>query len=124
MSDPVSCDEVATIEDYAALDFKPWVKDEGDWVPPTNQEWAALADLHLVSLRIAWGFMFKTKQELLDAIEQLGAERFFTIVAQLQQSEDYFKGLHTVIAQANMRLLCAASAGVDVGAPADQQSSH
>lgn len=42
------------MEELAALDFTPWLRQPDGWQPPANEEWASLAKPHLVSVRLAW----------------------------------------------------------------------
>ena len=53
-----------SIPEAAALDFKPWTHDEGEWTPPSNVEWCELAAVILPPTRVAWLTMFKTAAEI------------------------------------------------------------
>src|SRR5690606_31820705 len=54
----------ACVETMAALEFQAWRHQPGEWSPPSNEEWARLANPHLVSVRLAWLSLHKSKDEL------------------------------------------------------------
>lgn len=107
MSEPPSPVEPASIDEMAALEFTPWQGHEGEWTPPTNKEWTGLANPHLVSVRLAWATLHKSKEELIAVAEQLGDKALMELVGQIGQSADWFEGMHRLLACAECRLICA-----------------
>lgn len=57
-------DPPATVEQCAAIDFEPWTHEEGEAIPPTNSEWNAMNQTHLVALRMAWYAIFGARNNL------------------------------------------------------------
>jgi hypothetical protein len=98
------------IEAMAQLDFDRWQADATGWTPPTNEEWSRLANPHLVSLRLAWLTLHKSKDELIAVTEGLGDQALMELVSQIGQSADWFEGLHKVLASAECRVMCAYAA--------------
>lgn len=99
-----------TIEDLASFDFAPWPARPGGWQPPTNDEWIALANPHLISVRLAWLTLYKSKEELANIALELGEASSAELVSQIGRSADWFKGLHELLASAEARLVCAGAA--------------
>jgi hypothetical protein len=96
-----------SIEELAEIEFAPWVQGNGGWTPPSNAEWAKLANPHLVSLCLAWLTLNKTKPELIAIVDQLGDEGLMDLVANIGRSADRFKGLHEILSGADYRIMCA-----------------
>ncbi len=93
----------------AALEFTPWRGQEG-WEPLTNEEWTELANPHLISVRLAWLTLHKSKDELIAVAHQLGDQGLMELVGQIGQSADWFEGLHKLVANAECRVMCAYAA--------------
>lgn len=96
----------------AALDFGPVEELAKGWLPPTNREWAQLANPHLISIRLAWLTLQKSKDELLAMADELGDQAVIELVGQIGQSADWFEGLHKLLAGAECRIMCAYAAQV------------
>lgn len=94
----------------AALEFAPWQGREDEWTPPTNAEWTGLANPHLVSVRLAWATLRKSKEELIEVAEELGDAALMELVGQVGRSADWFEGLHKLLASAECGLMCAYAA--------------
>ena len=110
MMDSSGALETASIEAMAALEFTPWQRHADEWTPPSNEGWANLANPHLVTLRLAWLTLHKSKDELMAVANQLGDEALMELVGQIGQSADWFKGLHELLSSAECRLMCAHAA--------------
>ncbi|MDI7865062.1 hypothetical protein MRS76_24400 [Rhizobiaceae bacterium n13] len=97
-----------TDEQLAALDFEPWQHGPDEWTPPSNVQWARLANPYLVSVRLAWVTLYKTKPELVEIVKELdrdGAlERF---ADDIRDSLNFFKGFLAVLETAEARIICA-----------------
>lgn len=106
MTDPAGTPDF-DIEAMAQLDFRPLERSEGAWTPPTNEEWTRLANPHLISVRLAWLTLHRSKEELVAMAEQLGDAAVTELVTQIGQSADWFEGLHKVLASAECRIMCA-----------------
>ncbi len=106
-----SSEKLATFEDYAAQDFEAWKHKEGEWEPPSNEEWAKLADPHLMTIRVAWRFLYLSKPEFIQAFRKL--EKAGAIEAtfdHLKLTSDFLKGLRELIDNAELRFICAGAA--------------
>jgi hypothetical protein len=117
MSDPSGNPDFA-IEAMAQLDFRPLDEREGTWTPPTNDEWSSLANPHLISVRLAWLTLHRSKDELVAMAEQLGDATLTGLVTQIGQSADWFASLHKVLASAECRIMCAYAAATFQTKPA------
>ena len=95
---------------FARLDFRPMTDLAANWTPPTNVEWTALANPHLISVRLAWLTLQKTKAELMQMAAELGDGALMDLVGQIGQSADWFEGLHKLLTSAECRIMCAYSA--------------
>lgn len=94
----------------AAIEFEPLNGLAATWQPPTNLQWADLANPHLISVRLAWLSLQKSKAELVDMAAELGDEALVELVGQIGLSADWFEGLHTLLAAAECRIMCAYAA--------------
>lgn len=108
----------ATEEQMAAMDFEPWQHTPDEWKPPTNEEWARLANPYLVTVRIAWLTMHKTKEELMEATATMGEEAGHALMNNFISTINFFKGMLATLEAAEARILCAGSA-YNVGVTAD-----
>lgn len=95
-----------TDEQFAALRFEAWVHTADEWKPPTNVEWANLADPHLITIRIAWLIMHKTKPELVQMIEGMDKDLFKTTFGRIDRTSEWLKGLDAIVTGAVARLAC------------------
>ena len=102
--------EPASIEEMATVEFTPWARHDSEWTPPSNEEWTSLANPHLISVRLAWLTLHKSKGELIEAAEHLGGEALMDLVGQIGRSADRFEGLRQLLASAETRIMCALGA--------------
>lgn len=116
MTNASSSEDPVTIEEMAAIAFEPWRHDADDWKPPSNDQWTALANPHLISVRLAWLTVHKTKDELIAMAAELGDDGIGELVAQIERSADWFKGLHELLSGAECRIMCAYAAGTSADA--------
>jgi hypothetical protein len=98
------------IEAIAGLDFPPWSQSAGDWTPPSNADWSSLADPHLISVRVAWLMMHKSKDELVALANQLGDDGVRELVTEIGRTTDWFESLHGLLLAAECRIMCAYAA--------------
>ncbi len=101
---------VATEREWAAINFEPWVHTDDEWKPPTNEQWAKLANPHLVILRIAWITMFKTKSEVMGIVRDLDEETGADLMDRFTYTRDFFKGMLAIMEGAEARIICAGTA--------------
>lgn len=94
----------------AAVAFEPWQPISDGWAPPSNAEWAALANPHVISVRLAWLTLHKSKEELIDVAAQLGEVGVEEMLGQIGRSSDWFEGMHKLLASAECRIMCALAA--------------
>jgi hypothetical protein len=71
--------EEMTDDQLAAHPFEAWVHTPDEWKPPTNVKWANLANPHLISIRMAWLIMHKTKPELIEMVKGMDPDLFMTM---------------------------------------------
>jgi len=57
--------ETVSIDEMAMLEFTPWAEHDGEWTHPSDEEWSSLADPDLISVRLAWLTLHKSKDELI-----------------------------------------------------------
>lgn len=96
------------IAKFAATDWQPW--DVSDCPLPSNQEWIDGINPYLVSLRLAWVTMGKTKAELVENVESLEADDALRpMMDGLDSTERQMRGLYELASAAQARLLCAAT---------------
>jgi hypothetical protein len=100
----------ATLDDYGAIEFEAWQHEEGEWVPPSNEKWAQLANPHLVTACIAWLTMFRTKNELMEMLDGLDDEAGRELMERFTDTVNFFKGFTALLEGAEARILCAGSA--------------
>ncbi|UCI17039.1 hypothetical protein FJ970_18065 [Mesorhizobium sp. B2-1-8] len=109
-----------TDDEFMALDWAPWEHQEGEFVPPTNQQWYDEVNPTLISIRIAWTIMYKTKAELIEMLGGLdnekGADEDKTMAVEMYeriaQAAERIDALHDVLHGARSRLMIA---GLNVG---------
>ena len=108
---PDTNDDLASLEDYAAQDFEAWKHKEGEWEPPSNEEWAKLADPHLMTIRVAWRFLYLSKPEFIEAFRKLEkAGALEATFDHLKLTSDFLKGLRELIDNAELRFISAGAA--------------
>jgi hypothetical protein len=107
MTTSAPTEPAATIEELAGLEFQAWEHHSGEWRPPSNDEWAALANPHLISIRLAWLILHKSKVELVDANQTLGDDGVEALIQQIGQSAAWLKGLQEILLAAECRMMSA-----------------
>lgn len=122
MSDPTNS-PLVDIEAIAELEFDRWQADAAGWTPPTNAEWTRLANPHLVSVRLAWLTLQKSKEELIAVAEELGDQALMELVGQIGASADWFEGLHKILECAETRIMCAYAALTSANEVGQSQAS-
>ncbi|MBB3408290.1 hypothetical protein FHT87_002193 [Rhizobium sp. BK316] len=100
-------------QEFAACEFEPWKHEEGEWTPPTNEQWARLANPHLIMVRVAWLTLHKTKEELIEMVEKMIAEEdgennlLIATLDNLVATSDMFKGFLSICESAMARFMVA-----------------
>lgn len=81
------------------------------WQPPTNAEWAALADPHLIALRVAWLNVVRSPAENLKTAKDLKHEGLLLpLTEQLAQSAEFFELFVDILRAGHASLADAAGA--------------
>lgn len=106
------------IDALGSMHFEPWKHEEDEWVPPSNEEWVKLANPHLITIRLAWLTMYKSKPELMQVIRDLPDEEGHDLMVRMIGSIEFFQGILALLEGAETRILCAGSA-VDMEDAAD-----
>ncbi len=97
-----------TDQQLAAITFELWKHEPDEWTPPSNEQWARLANPYLVSVRMAWLTLYKTKPELVAMIEGMDREGIFIPYGNgIRDSIDFFKAFLVVLEAAEARIICA-----------------
>ncbi len=103
---------ICTVEEAAALNFKPWSKDEMFQLPSLE----TIDNPHLIFCRLAYALMFKSKTEIVEMFklaDSNGDNIKILIVDRLEESKTLFEGLVTLLDAAHRRLLVAAASYVE-----------
>lgn len=113
-----------TIDNVAPLKFRAWPDPKPtDARVPTNEEWCALANPHLVTLRVAWMLMHKSKADIVKIVGKMDADAkpyadddapdpIKELFRMLDQSKDWFEGWQLFIDSATNRLTVACAAHI------------
>jgi hypothetical protein len=96
----------AEIEAMATLNSDRWEMATG-WSPRTNASRYGLANPNLVSIRLAWSTLQKSKREPIAVADELGDQALMGLASQIDQSADWFRGLHKVLECPETRIMCA-----------------
>jgi len=108
--------EDITEAEIAAIEFEPWVHVTDEWTPPTDEEWANLANPHLVTIRMAWMALYKTKPELVELVDGLHKEGILEpLMDSLNETSKWFEGL-CMIAKSALGRMCSAGLSKTGGA--------
>ncbi|ARN80666.1 hypothetical protein [Methylocystis bryophila] len=102
----------ATAEEAAALQFEPFAQDVLKAIkPPSNAKWAALANPHLVTWRLAWRVLAMTKPELVEMLRKIGDddEVATELMDGFQGAISFFESGLEMLRIAEARILCAGS---------------
>ena len=95
----------------ASMIFEPWeAPREGDRVPPTKDEWIAMADTHAVHLRTAWKMMEHGKAYLMAMAESLGGEVTLDMLDSFDSTARFLEGTAMIVRSAATRMSIAAAA--------------
>jgi hypothetical protein len=112
MSKPRAKAKIASVKEIAAMDFTAWQHSEGEWTPPSNDEWLEIGKTKLPSLRIGWFILYKSKPELIKMIEGLDDETYFTMCNAVRDLAAFLEGCSTIAKAAEVRLLGASCASI------------
>lgn len=110
-----------TTEELAATDFTAWIYEKDEWTPPSNIEWAELANPHLIMVRVAWHMLHKSKAELIEMVERMSREEsdenfLISTLDSLHNTVDWFRGMLSMCDAAVSRLVVAGLNATDVSA--------
>ncbi|HEY8006029.1 MAG TPA: hypothetical protein VIE66_04330 [Methylocella sp.] len=101
---------VCTEKEAAAINFEPWNKDDVTVQIPTPEE---INNPHLVSCRLAYSLMFKSKPEIIEMFkraEEMDAEKTLNLMFDnLRDTQKFFTGMVTLLDAATSRLIVAGS---------------
>jgi hypothetical protein len=106
-------DRAATTDELAAFDFEAWAHKPDEWVPPSNEEWAQLANPYLVTIRIAWTMLYKTKPEVMKFIDGIDEETGSQLMNGFIETINFFKGALEILEAAEARILCAGASMIE-----------
>jgi hypothetical protein len=99
----------ATAEERAAIDFKPWVHADDEWTPPTEEEWREVAKTHLVTVRLAWHALYKTKAEMVTINREMDEELGRQLMEAFRTAIHFFESTAKILSLAETRIICAGS---------------
>jgi len=89
-------------EGFGALSFEPWPGE------PDLSRFGAASNDHIISTRLAYLTMYKTKDELV-AFASDEPELFIKLADNMEDSAEAFEEMVTLTRAARARMLCAAS---------------
>ena len=90
--------------------FEPWQHEDGEWKPPTNKEWAELANPYAVTLRVAWIMVHKTEADLAEGLDEMGEDGGRELMRCFLDTIAFFKGALQLLEAAEARILVAGGA--------------
>jgi hypothetical protein len=98
-----------TLEDYAAIDWKPWTRDPSlgptGLYPPREA-----TDRHGVNCRLAYALMLRSRDELIASHGELEHELVDKLMANLLETGEWLKAMAEMVESAYARLLASTSA--------------
>jgi hypothetical protein len=97
----------ATAEEWASINFEPWAHADDEWTPPTNEEWREAAKTHLVTVRLAWAMLYRTKAELVEGLKDLGDECGNQMMDDFASAIHFFESTAKILNLAQTRIICA-----------------
>jgi hypothetical protein len=101
--------KLATMRDYAKIDFKPWKREpgmrEGEMIPSHE-----VISNHGVTCRIAYGFMLMTRDKMIDMHSTLDHDMVDGIMGNLAATGEFLKANAQMVEIAYQRVLASASA--------------
>jgi hypothetical protein len=99
---------LATKRDYAKLDWKPWKRSPDmsstEFIPSRE-----ITDELGITARIAYGFMLRSRAELIEMHKTIKHEAEDELMGKLAQASEDFKALASMVDQAYVRILASAS---------------
>ena len=101
-----------TAEEAAAIQFEPFAQDVLKAIkPPSNAKWAALANPHLVTWRMAWFILRKTKPEIIEMLRAIGNDDEVAneFMDSFLGAISFFEAALEALRIAEARILCAGS---------------
>lgn len=91
------------IREMANIEWEPWGSEDVEL--PTNSE---IANPHMVMVRLAYGLMYKTKPELIEALKSFeGDDILEETIERMGGAASVFEGLSEMLKGAHARLLLA-----------------
>ena len=109
-------DHPLTSAEAAVMGFDPWDIANHPWQPPSNVEWADLANPYLVTVRLAWRLLGMTKSEVVEAIEMLESDGHADLVENLADrmadAIEFFGNFAKVLDVASARHIVALATAV------------
>jgi hypothetical protein len=97
----------ATAEQWAAIDFEPWTHAADEWTPPTNVEWHEIGENHLVTVRLAWALLYRTKDQLVEGLRELGEKDVNRMMDDFMSATHFFESTAKILNLAQTRIICA-----------------
>jgi hypothetical protein len=108
----------ATAEQWASIDFEPWTHAADEWTPPTNVEWYEIAKTHLITVRLAWALLYRTKDQLVEGMREFGDEDGNRMMDNFMTAIHFFDSTAKILKLAETRIICAGTV-LEVEAGAD-----
>ena len=98
-----------TLAEFAATPFEAWMRNPDGWSPPNAEEWATIGTELIVTVRLAFELLHKSKPELVDIMRDhsdSAGELIEPIPEMIQQLEIWIQ----ILSGAHTRVLVAAAA--------------
>lgn len=101
-------DDEMSDADLAEMQFDAWEHTDDEWKPLTNEQWINEINPTLVSVRLAWVALHKTKDELVKIVSGMEKDELFErYMGSINDAADFFKGHLMMLEAARARLICA-----------------
>ncbi|MDR3425511.1 MAG: hypothetical protein P4M13_10655 [Alphaproteobacteria bacterium] len=97
----------ATDEQWASIDFEPWTHAADEWTPPTNVEWYEVAKTHLITVRLAWALLYRSKDQLVEGLRELDEEDGNKMMSDFISAIHFFESTAKILKLAETRIICA-----------------
>ena len=103
------------------MQFVPRILHPREWTPPTNQEWAQIANAHAVFVRVAWLMMHDTKAQLAEKIAKWDDKSFAEVVNGFDSCLAFHREIADLLGGARSRMT---TAGASLDLPSERTSKR
>lgn len=102
-----SSNETVTVDALSEMEFSPISIDLREL--PDNKVWLSRAETDIVVVRLAAATLVRTKQQLVQGMEELDQDAFINLVESIGDLADRYESLISMLRSAEARLMVAAA---------------